>query len=67
MAHKTFLLTIAFLLPLACFAHGGHGHFHGWELAHFLTSPLHVVPMLLAVGAGALIYFHKKKAKRIEP
>lgn len=52
------ILLLSF--PLTIFAHGGHGFFHGYELAHYLTSPIHAIPIYLAVGIAVWIFIKRK-------
>lgn len=58
------LLTITAIFPLAAFAHSGHGHFGGHHLMHFLSSPVHLVPVLLALGAA--LYWTVKQYHRTQ-
>jgi hypothetical protein len=53
-----FMVVIA-IFPLAAFAHEGHGHFHGFGLMHYLSSPLHLAPVLLALGLGAYLAYRR--------
>ncbi len=53
----------AALLPLTAFAHAGHGHGQGHEPIHFLSSPDHLIPVLLA-SAVAIGYFVYRKKQR---
>ena len=64
MAHKNVLSILFLMLPLISSAHEGHDFFHGNELAHYLTSPMHSVPLTLAVIAGFWMYFKRKKTQR---
>ena len=55
------------LFPLTVFAHGGHGAFHGHELAHYLLSPIHLIPSLIIVSVIALFGYNrylKRKAQK---
>jgi hypothetical protein len=39
------------LLTLALLAHPGHGHTDPESWTHYLTEPIHVVPLALAASA----------------
>ncbi len=41
----TLALLSLLCTPAALLAHGGHGTFSGHELAHYLTSPAHAIPV----------------------
>ena len=62
------LPLIAFAsLPAIGLAHDGHGNQHdGNSLLHFLTSPLHVVPVLAAaiLFAGMAFIFRKRSHRK---
>lgn len=64
MAHKNILSILFLMLPLVSFAHEGHGFVHGNQIAHYLTSPMHAVPLALAVIAGFWMYSKRKKIQR---
>jgi hypothetical protein len=42
------------LLTLALLAHPGHGHTDPGSLTHYLTEPIHVIPLALAAGAAVV-------------
>jgi hypothetical protein len=52
---STLLATLMFSLPFLAQAHEGHGHFSGHELAHYLASPEHAIP-LLAVLVLSIVF-----------
>lgn len=54
----------AALLPLAAFAHGGHGHGQGHEPFHFLSSPSHFIPILLAAVVVIGYFLYRKKQRQ---
>ena len=59
MNMKKFVLTLAslmVLIPMASFAHEGHG-VHG--PAHYVTSPEHAMPVVLILAIAA--YFVRKR------
>ena len=63
MFRKATILAAAFAsLPFLAQAHEGHGHFHGYQLAHYLTSPAHAIPLALALIAG-IAFFWSRRAK----
>lgn len=55
-------LNIAALmtLPALTFAHSGHGVMEGASLIHYLLSPMHAIPVGIAI-IGVGIYFWRKK------
>ncbi|MCB0578534.1 MAG: hypothetical protein KDD10_04400 [Phaeodactylibacter sp.] len=63
MSRKALSLSTALLsLPLIAQAHDGHGFFHGHELAHYLSSPGHAIPIALAVVALAALLVYRKRS-----
>ena len=54
---------LAVLMPLTVQAHPGHGSLSGHELAHYLTSPAHVGPLLLILALGAFFFYRRQKSK----
>ena len=64
MFRKAFLLPVALIsLPLITQAHDGHGFFHGTELAHYLSSPGHAVPLVLVVAASVALIVYRKRSR----
>lgn len=57
---SVFVATILLISSLSAVAHPGHGTGDGESVQHYVTSPLHVGPvlagllMMLAVGAGVV-------------
>lgn len=47
--------------PMALFAHDGHGAFSGGDIAHYLTSPGHAIPL---VAVAAVAYFVIRRARK---
>lgn len=47
-------IATTFLLSGAAFAHPGHGTGAGTDALHFLTEPVHAVPIALLALAGVL-------------
>lgn len=65
MFRKATLLAAVFAsLPFFALAHEGHGHFHGYELAHYFTSQEHAVPIALALIAGLAFFLGRARAKK---
>jgi hypothetical protein len=59
-----FLVLALALLPAFCFAHPGHGPVdHG--PAHFMLSPIHAIPLLVALVLGIGWYFSRRKKSAI--
>ncbi|MCB0559166.1 MAG: hypothetical protein H6573_02285 [Lewinellaceae bacterium] len=64
MFRKAPLLLVALMsLPLISQAHDGHGFFHGSELAHYLSSPGHAVPLVLVVAASVALILYRKRSR----
>ncbi len=55
------LSLLALLVPITALAHSGHGALSGQELAHYLTSPAHVGPVLVLVACVAFFYLRNRK------
>ena len=53
-------LTLIALLPLSAVAHDGHGNSHAHSLMHYLTEPVHIIPVAVVVAVGWAIWRHKK-------
>lgn len=63
MLRKAISLMAAFAgLPLLALAHDGHGHFHGYQLAHYFTSSEHAIPIALALVAGVAFFIARRWA-----
>jgi hypothetical protein len=50
----------AALLPVTLFAHSGHGVGHGGQFFHYLASPDHLIPMVLASVAVIGVFVYRK-------
>jgi len=63
---KTFSSLVTMLSPLAALAHPGHhdGAEASAGLLHYLTSPLHMIPLTLALVAGGLLVRRRVIAAR---
>lgn len=59
MKMKT-VLALTALLPLTAIAHDGHGSSHAHSLMHYLTEPLHVIPVVIVAVAIWYIWRRKK-------
>ncbi|MCB0586855.1 MAG: hypothetical protein KDD06_16225 [Phaeodactylibacter sp.] len=61
MFRKALFLSSALMsTPLITQAHDGHGFFHGNELAHYITSAEHAIPLALVVAAAVLLISYQK-------
>lgn len=61
MFRKASLMAAIFAsLPILALAHDGHGHFHGYELAHYFTSPAHAFPIALAVVVAVVFFLARR-------
>ena len=47
---RTLLAAVCTLVPATAFAHPGHGHTDPDSLAHYLTEPVHAIPLALAAA-----------------
>ncbi|XOV83695.1 MAG: hypothetical protein ACFHXK_00980 [bacterium] len=54
-------LALTALLPISAFAHDGHGSSHAHSLVHYLTEPLHVIPVVV-IAVAAWYLWRRKKA-----
>lgn len=64
---RTLKSILGFLLvaaPFSAFAHDGHGVFNGGEIAHYLTSPGHAIPILAVVLVAVLVYRRVRKSAK---
>ncbi|MBV6655321.1 MAG: hypothetical protein KI786_16250 [Mameliella sp.] len=58
-------ITIAAaLLPLTTFAHTGHGVGEGSQLFHYLASPDHFIPILIASVAVVGFFVYRKHQQK---
>ena len=53
-------LTLIALLPLSAVAHDGHGSSHAHSLMHYLTEPLHIIPVAVVVAVAWAVCRRKK-------
>ena len=53
-------LALTTLLPVSAIAHDGHGSSHAHALMHYLTEPLHVIPLVIVAVAAWYIWRRKK-------
>ena len=53
------------LLPMAGFAHEGHGHTHGFTITHYLVEPDHALLTWIPLAIAIFYMFSKKKVKRV--
>lgn len=52
--------TLTALLPVSAFAHDGHGSSHAHSLMHYLTEPLHMLPVAVVAVAAWYVWRRKK-------
>jgi hypothetical protein len=55
---KKLIALLAILIPVSIHAHPGQGSGNGMDLAHHLTSPLHLMTLLCVVSI--VVYWYKK-------
>ncbi|MCR9261775.1 MAG: hypothetical protein NXH95_18820 [Pseudomonadaceae bacterium] len=53
-------LTLLALLPLSATAHDGHGSSQAHSLLHYLTEPLHIIPVAIVVALGVAMWRRRK-------
>ncbi len=61
---KSILGLLLVAAPFSVFAHDGHGVFNGSEIAHYVTSPGHAIPMLAIVVIAVIVIRHARKSAR---
>ena len=59
---STLLATLMSSLPFLARAHEGHGHFSGYELAHYLASPEHAIPILAVLALSIVFIALRRRA-----
>jgi hypothetical protein len=59
---KKLLTLAALLMPVAMFAHGGHGMFNADSILHYIGTPEHALPITgVSLVAGWLLYRRYRK------
>jgi hypothetical protein len=65
------LINLIFLfasaVPVAVFAHEGHGHENPLSPGHYIANPVHFIPLALAVAAVVVfivVRFYRVKQKK---
>jgi len=53
---------VALLIPTISFAHEGHGVVDGNSILHYLSSSLHLAPVLLVAVVGVFFILRKRRA-----
>ncbi|MCU0445608.1 MAG: HupE/UreJ family protein [Microscillaceae bacterium] len=54
------------ILTLPAFAHEGHDSFNGYTVLHYLTSPLHLLSMVVIVTlAWAIVRYRNLKTQEV--
>jgi len=53
---KSFLVVVGLLFSVSAVAHPGHGSFSGYEVWHYVTSPMHIGISLLVIVIAFTIY-----------
>jgi putative copper export protein len=51
---SAFLAIICMLVPAIAFAHPGHGASEPDSWLHYLTEPVHVIPLAIAVSLAVI-------------
>lgn len=65
MQERAVTIATTFLLSGAAFAHPGHGKGAGTDAVHFLTEPVHIVPIALLALVGVLGWtFRRRRVRR---
>ena len=64
MLNKVNAALLLLLSPVAAFSHEGHGLFHGTEIAHYLTSFSHAVPIFAILGLSVWYILSRRKNRK---
>lgn len=59
---KRSIIILAMLLvlcPIGLSAHEGHGWIEATQIGHYLTSPVHIIPVSLALGLGIYLWIRR--------
>ena len=58
------LLSLLVLLAAtsAAFAHPGHGSTGGYTITHYITEPVHALPLLFAIVLGIVLIRREKRS-----
>lgn len=52
---KLLSLLVMLAATSAAFAHPGHGSTGGYTITHYITEPVHALPLLMAIVLGIVL------------
>lgn len=64
MQERIVIVMTTLLLSRAAVAHPGHGAGEGTDAAHFLTEPVHFVPLVLVAAVDLLGWRSRRRRAR---
>lgn len=59
---KLLSLIVTLAATSAAFAHPGHGSTGGYTITHYITEPVHAVPLLFAIVLGIVLIRKEKRS-----
>jgi putative copper export protein len=66
MLRKLILTALLPALPFLASAHAGHSEFSADHILHYLATPVHAMPIAMAVVLGALVVLIVRKELAIK-
>ena len=61
---KLLFLFVTLAATSAAFAHPGHGTTGGFTITHYITEPVHALPLLFAIVLGIVLVRKERKSIR---
>jgi len=59
---KLLFLFVTLAATSAAFAHPGHGTTGGFTITHYITEPVHAIPLLFAIVLGIVLVRKERKS-----
>jgi len=59
---KLLFLFVTLAATSAAFAHPGHGTTGGFTIMHYITEPVHAIPLLIAIVLGIVLVRKERKS-----
>lgn len=59
---KLLSLFVMLAATSAAFAHPGHGTTGGFTITHYITEPVHALPLLFAIVLGIVLIRRERKS-----
>ncbi len=56
-----FIAIVLSFLPVATFAHPGHGETEGFSIIHYMLEPAHLFIAIVLVGVAGILLFRRRK------